>query len=372
MTLEDAFIAAYLVGVRRLQHRRPACHGGADHGHRERPPHARARARTRRGQQDGGPIEIDHRDPEQGRERSSRRTTTATSARCRWTNIGKAVNGADCRSPTRRRRKRPASTRRKPYSFEPFTPTLPSPLGAFHSFRAAQTGVTGLCLAGQPRCLPAAWAKRRISSPRSSAGSIDGVDHELGGEVQDVDVARRTRSRSSSVRRGALAVVVDRLQLVVVDGVDRRLRPHHGDRGARQRDAAVGLERGPGHRVEPGAVGLAHDHRDLRHGRLADRADHLGAVADDALALDLGADHEAGHVGEEQQRHVEGVARPDEARGLVGGVGEQHAALVLGLVGHDPDRAGRPGARSRRPAPWPSAAGSPAASPRRRPRRSAA
>ena len=33
-----------------------------------------------------------------------------------------------------------------------------------------------------------------------------------------------------------------------------------------------------------------------------DRGDHLGAVPDDAAALDLGADHEAGHVGEEDQR----------------------------------------------------------------------
>ena len=115
-------------------------------------------------------------------------------------------------------------------------------------------------------------------------------------------------SRSSSVFAGALALVVDRLELVVVDGVDRRLRAHHRDRRARQRDAAVGLEGRAGHRVEPGAVGLAHDHRDLRHRRLADRADHLRAVADDPLALDLRADHEAGHVGEEQQRHVERVA----------------------------------------------------------------
>ncbi len=177
--------------------------------------------------------------------------------------------------------------------------------------------------------------------------------------------------RSSSVRCCALVGVLDRLQLVEVDGVDRRLRAHHGDRRARQREAAVGLEGRAGHRVEPGAVGLAHDDRDLRHGRLADGADHLRAVADDALALDLRADHEARHVGEEQQRHVERVARPDEARRLVGRVDEQHAALVLRLVGDDPDRPARRGARSRRSAPWPSARGSRAASPRRRARRSA-
>ena len=57
----------------------------------------------------------------------------------------------------------------------------------------------------------------------------------------------------------ALGLVLDRLDLVVEDGVDRRLRAHHGDRGAGQGDAAVGLEGGPGHRVEAGAVGLADD-----------------------------------------------------------------------------------------------------------------
>ena len=46
--------------------------------------------------------------------------------------------------------------------------------------------------------------------------------------------------------------------------------------------------------------------------------DHLRAVADDPLALDRLADHEAGHVGQEQQRDPEGVAQPDEARRLVG------------------------------------------------------
>ena len=139
--------------------------------------------------------------------------------------------------------------------------------------------------------------------------------------------------------RLARLLVVDRLELVVEDRVDRGARPHHGDLGGRQRERAVGVERRPGHRVQAGAVGLADDHRDLRHGRLRHRRDHLRAVADDPLALDLRADHEARHVGQEQQRHVERVAGPDEARGLVGRVDEQHAALELRLVGDDPDRA---------------------------------
>jgi len=58
--------------------------------------------------------------------------------------------------------------------------------------------------------------------------------------------------------------------------------------------------------------------------------EHLRAVADDALALDRLADHEARHVGQEEQRDREGVAQPDEARRLVGRVDEEDAALPLG------------------------------------------
>ncbi len=47
VTLEDAFIAAYLVGVREFSTRGPARDRGAHHGHRVRPPHARARRRAR-------------------------------------------------------------------------------------------------------------------------------------------------------------------------------------------------------------------------------------------------------------------------------------------------------------------------------------
>ena len=100
-----------------------------------------------------------------------------------------------------------------------------------------------------------------------------------------------------------------------------------------------GIEAGPAHRVQAGAVRLAQHDAQLRDGRVGDRRDHLGAVADDPLALDRLADHEAGHVGQEHQRQPERVAQPDEARRLVGGIDEQHAALPLRLAGDDADRA---------------------------------
>ena len=135
-----------------------------------------------------------------------------------------------------------------------------------------------------------------------------------------------------------LGGVLDLLDLVEEHRVDGRLGAHHGDLRLREGQARVGLERRASHRVEAGAVRLADDHGDLRHRRLRDRADHLRPVPDDPLALDVLADHEAGHVRQEEQRDVEGVAGHDEARRLVGGIDEQHAALHLRLVRHDPDR----------------------------------
>ena len=202
----------------------------------------------------------------------------------------------------------------------------------------------------------AAIAKRLIRSARRSAGSTTASTTSSEARWR-MSMSSAYSSRFCGDERLALGLVLDRLDLVVEDGVDRRLRSHHRDRGAGQGDAAVRLEGRPGHRVEAGAVGLAHDHRDLRHGRFGDGADHLRPVADDPVALDRGADHEAGHVGEEEQRHVEGVAGLDEAGRLVGRVDEEDAAGVLGLVGDDRRSRARRAGRSRRSAPSPSACG---------------
>ena len=70
----------------------------------------------------------------------------------------------------------------------------------------------------------------------------------------------RAAARTNAARS---VVVGDRGDLVGVHGVDRRLGAHHGDLRGRQRERGVGLEARPGHRVEAGAVGLAHDHRDF-------------------------------------------------------------------------------------------------------------
>ena len=93
------------------------------------------------------------------------------------------------------------------------------------------------------------------------------------------------------------------------------------------------------HDVVGAAVGLAGDDRDLRDGRLGVGVDQLGAAADDAVPLLLGAGQEAGHVDEGQHRDVERVAGPHEPGGLLGRVDVQRAGELHRLVGDDADRA---------------------------------
>src|SRR6202050_1495612 len=162
------------------------------------------------------------------------------------------------------------------------------------------------------------------------------VYDQLAGEAQYVDV--RLVDISESLRlQFFLLRISDGGELVEIDRVDGRLGAH--DRYLRrwQSQRGVRLEDRTGHRVQSGAVRLAYDHADLRHSRLGDRADHLGAVADDALLFYRRSDHEARYVGQEQQRHVEGIARLDEPRRLVGRVDEEHAALEHGIVRDHPD-----------------------------------
>jgi hypothetical protein len=132
VTLEDAFIAAYLVGVRDFSTANlrvtAARIMGIESDHRTL---ARVVAPGVSGT-DGGPIEnvtgiqgkAESVDPpnNNGYERT-----------LSWRNIKKAVEAlTPFASPTAAAKAGFDTT--KPYKFEPFTPTLPEPLGEFHSF----------------------------------------------------------------------------------------------------------------------------------------------------------------------------------------------------------------------------------------------
>ena len=87
----------------------------------------------------------------------------------------------------------------------------------------AQTGGTGWCRETSARRLDRYAAKRRTSSARSSAGGTTASTIELRREPEDVDVVAVLVLQSLD-ERGAL-VLRRVLDLVVVDRVDRRLRP---------------------------------------------------------------------------------------------------------------------------------------------------
>ena len=132
VTLEDAFIAAYLVGVRNFSTAdlrvTAARIMGIESDHRTL---ARVVA-PGVAAQDGGPVEAvtgiqkkaESVDPpnNNGYERT-----------LRWTKISKAVDALTPFADKGAAAKAGFDTS-KPYKFEPFTPTLPEPLGEFHSF----------------------------------------------------------------------------------------------------------------------------------------------------------------------------------------------------------------------------------------------
>ena len=92
------------------------------------------------------------------------------------------------------------------------------------------------------------------------------------------------------------------------------------------------------HHAVGAAVGLAGDHGELRHRRLAEGVEQLGPVLDDAAVLLRRAGQEARHVLERHERDVEAVAEADEARALERRVDVEAPGQVRGLVRHDPDR----------------------------------
>ena len=131
-------------------------------------------------------------------------------------------------------------------------------------------------IAADASCLPRPPAAA-ISSARRSSPGHHRVDVQVRRELQEVDV-------------GAVLVA----QLLDVGGA-LGLRASPGSCWSRPRSPpppapmtaiiacgsamrGVGLEARAAHRVQARAVGLAHHHADLRHGRLGHRRDHLRAV----------------------------------------------------------------------------------------------
>lgn len=82
------------------------------------------------------------------------------------------------------------------------------------------------------------------------------------------------------------------------------------------------------HGIVSCAVGSAQDDRNVRHGRAADGGHELRALLDDARVLGLGADHESGHVVQEDDGRALLVTQADKVGALGRFVGVDHGRLI--------------------------------------------
>jgi hypothetical protein len=144
------------------------------------------------------------------------------------------------------------------------------------------------------------------------------------------------KSARAARRRGLPRAFAD---LLAVEDVDRALRAHDGDLAGRPGEVDVGAQVLGTHDVVGAAVGLAGDDGDLGDGGLGVGVDELGAAADDAVPLLVGAGQEARDVDEGEDRDVEGVAGAHEPGRLLRGVDVEAAGELHRLVGDDADRA---------------------------------
>ena len=200
---------------------------------------------------------------------------------------------------------------------------------------AAHTGITPCLRHGRSTLLSVA-IRSAADDPRARLARVDDV-------VDQSRCRRRCRRRSARGPRSSIASrvasgsseasIAERPMMFTAPSAP--ITEISADRPGVDLVGLVGLAV---HHVVAGAVGLADHDGHLRHRRPRDRVEHLRPVADDPGVLDLRADHEPGHVLEEDERDREGVAEVDEARRLVGRVVLEDAAELLRLVGDDPDR----------------------------------
>src|SRR6266511_2652866 len=115
-------------------------------------------------------------------------------------------------------------------------------------------------------------------------------------------------SRYSATSSSRRTPRIDRLlQLLPKDDVHRSLGAHDGDLRSRPGEVEVGSDVLRAHDVVRPSVGLAGDHRELRHRRLAVRIEELRTVTNDPAPFLRRPRQEAGHVDEGDERHVESV-----------------------------------------------------------------
>src|SRR5213078_3807677 len=137
--------------------------------------------------------------------------------------------------------------------------------------------------------------------------------------------------------------------VAAIDGLDGGLPFHYAHTARRPRDDEIGVESLPRHGVVAGARCVIHREHQLRHGGRRHRFDEPRSGANDPGVLRLGADHEPGHVLNEEEGQALAVGIVDEVGHLLRALGVDNAADLGGLallslddparIGDDRDRA---------------------------------
>ena len=137
---------------------------------------------------------------------------------------------------------------------------------------------------------------------------------------------------------GALRDLFGIAQLAAIQNLYRAARAHDGDFGGGPGIAEIAAQVLGGHHHIGPAIGLAGQHRDLGHGRLAIGEQQLGPVLDNPAIFLADAGQKARHIDKGQDRNFKGIAEPDKARGFAAGIDIQTACQHDGLVGHNAHR----------------------------------
>jgi hypothetical protein len=130
-----------------------------------------------------------------------------------------------------------------------------------------------------------------------------------------------------------------RLDLVAVQNVHRALAAHHGNFSGGPRQVDVSSELLRTHDDVSAAVRLARDDRDQRNGCFGICIEQLGATANNAAPLLVGARQITGDVDDGQNRNRERVAETNKTARLFTCFDVERAGHGAGLVGHNSDSA---------------------------------
>src|SRR5882762_802401 len=129
------------------------------------------------------------------------------------------------------------------------------------------------------------------------------------------------------------------VKLALVHDIDGALRAHDGDLGGGPGEVGVGSNVLRSHDAICATVSFAGDDGDLRDGGFGKSEEQLRAMPDDAAKFLLGAREKTGNILEGNERNVERVAEPHEARAFHGSVDIENTGKEGRLIADDTDGA---------------------------------